>query len=56
MQGIANFFEVKQEEITPEVVIQKIGNSLQNNSVLFIEIYLWGKLVYENIRCIFFTS
>ncbi|AFZ61269.1 hypothetical protein H6G54_11070 [Anabaena cylindrica FACHB-243] len=39
MQGIASFFEVKQEEITPEAVIQKIGNSLQNNSVLFIEIH-----------------
>ncbi|MGK7922889.1 MAG: hypothetical protein AB4080_23095 [Trichodesmium sp.] len=42
IQGIANFFEVKQEEVTIEnfeLVINKIGSSLQNNSVLFIEIY-----------------
>ena len=37
-QGIANFFGVKREEVTIELVIQKIGDSLQNNSVLFLEI------------------
>ena len=37
-QGIASFFEIRQEEITIELVIQKIGESLRNNSVLFIEI------------------
>ncbi len=38
IQGIAEFFNVKREEMTIELVINKIGNSLQNNSVLFIEI------------------
>ncbi|MDE5102816.1 MAG: hypothetical protein O4807_07455 [Trichodesmium sp. St19_bin2] len=38
IQGIAKFFDVKKEEMTVELVINKIGNSLQNNSVLFIEI------------------
>ena len=38
IQGIASFFEVKQEEVTLELVLQKIADSLQRNSVLFIEI------------------
>jgi hypothetical protein len=38
MQGIANFFEIKEKEVTIDLLIQKIGDSLQNNSVLFIEI------------------
>ena len=38
IQGIAEFFNVKREEMTIELVINKIGNSLQNNSVLFIQI------------------
>jgi hypothetical protein len=37
VQGIANFFDIKNVE-TIELVIKKIGKSLQNDSVLFIEI------------------
>ena len=37
-QGIATFFEVTKKEVTIELVIEKIANSLQRNSVLFIEI------------------
>ncbi|MDJ0900880.1 MAG: hypothetical protein QNJ55_18920 [Xenococcus sp. MO_188.B8] len=37
VQGIANFFDIKNVEDI-KLVIKKIGDSLQNNSVLFIEI------------------
>ena len=37
-QGIATFFEVTEKEVTMELLIEKIANSLQRNSVLFIEI------------------
>jgi len=37
-QQIGAFFEVKKEEVTLELVLQKISDSLQRNSVLFIEI------------------
>ena len=38
IQQIGTFFEVKKEEVTLELVLQKISDSLQRNSVLFIEI------------------
>ena len=38
IQGIATFFTLKKEEVTIELIIQKISDSLQRNSVLFIEI------------------
>ena len=38
IQTIGDFFEVKKEEVTLELVLQKISDSLQRNSVLFIEI------------------
>ena len=42
IQGIGNFFEIQQEKTKInqyiDLVIEKIGKSLQNNSVLFLEI------------------
>lgn len=37
-QGIATFFEVTKSELSMELLIKKIANSLQRNSVLFLEI------------------
>ena len=38
IQRIAEKFNINKKEMTIELVINKIGDSLQNNSVLFIEI------------------
>ena len=38
IQGIAAFLKIQQEEVTIELVIKKIGDSLQNNSVVLFEI------------------
>ena len=38
IQGLATFLEIKESDVTIDLIVEKIGNSLQRNSVILIEI------------------